>query len=629
MSEPIVENFFSANALLEDCFRKILAKDAEFYIYGSSFLERHVFFLLWRNGITPDGLVARPGEEQSVGDSFMGKQILCKEEFRRQTNKQKFLCDFSNMVIYDADGGIVSADIDTGSTFCVYGAGHKGELFRRFAEENGVHIKCYVDRSPTKQMGHMGQYKIVPPKEINDVLKSNHCHLVVALGEDVCKQVARQLAEQHGIEKVYVYDISLFFELLNMKVVNGNVETSTSKLIGSVKAFSPALLYYLRFIVDKKKKLIIWGSKKRVQVLIERLSSIHIQAAYGIADDNSDAKGLFRDCYDLAYEKPEDTVVLVLFGSKERAIEFLKESGLPETMFCCNEQNAQPEPLLRTTALDPTMGFSIRYGEERGILLYTPKWKTGQTRLRIGVLGGSTTEGSYSREKSWPEQLMEVAVQHNVVLEVFDAAVSGYSVGNEVLKYVRDMSHLNLDMLISYSRVNEGDNACDQHNHFLQPYQLRLFDYLSYSIKKDKLKDDMNIKSDVIFANGIQDRGEHWLHCEKMLFGICHEFGISFRAVIQPYIKNKKENRAERECFMHANFSENIWNDFHGRMENISSHVLSKLDEYPWLVDGTHIFDDVSEPVFLDYCHVNNRGNRLIAEWMFRMIRDALCICDE
>ena len=41
------------------------------------------------------------------------------------------------------------------------------------------------------------------------------------------------------------------------------------------------------------------------------------------------------------------------------------------------------------------------------------------------------------------------------------------------------------------------------------------------------------------------------------------------------------------------------------------------VKETPYAVSATHIFDNAAAPVFLDWAHVNARGNEIIAKFIF------------
>ena len=45
------------------------------------------------------------------------------------------------------------------------------------------------------------------------------------------------------------------------------------------------------------------------------------------------------------------------------------------------------------------------------------------------------------------------------------------------------------------------------------------------------------------------------------------------------------------------------------------------IDTVSYAVSATHIFESAVAPVFLDWCHVNARGNEIIADFIFEELK--------
>ena len=56
-------------------------------------------------------------------------------------------------------------------------------------------------------------------------------------------------------------------------------------------------------------------------------------------------------------------------------------------------------------------------------------------------------------------------------------------------------------------------------------------------------------------------------------------------------------------------------------MRNLVLDAYRRYEEWvketPYAVSATHIFDNAAAPVFLDWAHVNARGNEIIAKFIF------------
>jgi hypothetical protein len=60
-------------------------------------------------------------------------------------------------------------------------------------------------------------------------------------------------------------------------------------------------------------------------------------------------------------------------------------------------------------------------------------------------------------------------------------------------------------------------------------------------------------------------------------------------------------------------------------MRNLVLDAYRRYEEWvketPYAVSATHIFDNAPAPVFLDWSHVNARGNELIATFIFEELQ--------
>ena len=96
----------------------------------------------------------------------------------------------------------------------------------------------------------------------------------------------------------------------------------------------------------------------------------------------------------------------------------------------------------------------------------------------------------------------------------------------------------------------------------------------------------------------------------------CQSKGAHMVAILQPNLYTlRKKSQYERQ--LEKRFSVDIRNlvlDAYRRYEEW-------VKETPYAVSATHIFDNAAAPVFLDWAHVNARGNEIIAKFIYEELQ--------
>ena len=96
----------------------------------------------------------------------------------------------------------------------------------------------------------------------------------------------------------------------------------------------------------------------------------------------------------------------------------------------------------------------------------------------------------------------------------------------------------------------------------------------------------------------------------------CRSNGAEILVILQPNLytlrtKHPSEIQAE------TRFSENL--------RTVILHAYRRYEDWvketPYAVSATHIFDNAAAPVFLDWAHVNARGNEIIAKFIFEELQ--------
>ena len=184
-------------------------------------------------------------------------------------------------------------------------------------------------------------------------------------------------------------------------------------------------------------------------------------------------------------------------------------------------------------------------------------------------------------------------------LELYAGGVSGYNSSQECLKLLRDGLGLKPDLVISYSGVNDYLARKYEKGH---PYVLSYMNDLINEALKSTHYSENHVRLTHLVA-GVEDNRSKacvWMENERKMHGLCREFGIPFLGYLQPH-----------------NYDDDEVYSFYGEVE-----TDLRKKEYEWLINISHIFDN-DKTVYMDGCHVYERGNRIIAKCMLPDIMKA------
>lgn len=252
-------------------------------------------------------------------------------------------------------------------------------------------------------------------------------------------------------------------------------------------------------------------------------------------------------------------------------------------------------------------GFCV-YGEETG------------KKYKVVVLGGSTTDGNMFPFKSWSELLYEKIKSNNVI--IYNGGVSGYTSGQELLKFIRDVLPMKPDMVLDLSGYNDTCQVCSDHPYSFS-YAKEIYDYGSRNMADEYVA--QQIGTDLCEGINIkQTRFMNWQNNMELMYTIAASKGIRFYAFLQPMLKSKKRSRNEEEIFLSSRqFYEKELFDEASFRDEIKKETNKEC--YKYIYDLSDIFDDVSD-VYMDICHVYEKGNDIIAGSIYNIIKNELYI---
>jgi len=588
--------------------------DDPIYIYGFDTIAKTILTFCLSNDVYVDGFVVE--DNKYIGSEFLNKRVYSLSLIAN--SHRCAVIDFlgDNLAVLEKFPNVTPYKLTRDVRDCnivVYGAGYRGREMYKELSFLGINVLAYVDRDETKQGMLCCGKPILGVEALEQKFKDNDV-LIALTNYDDARSVQEQLATVN--ERIYLFCDTIF---------------SASLFLGKptpVPVDVTNLRLFLKLAFDSEHTC-LWGSKEDILFWTGKLALMDIFVTQGIAVDSDfigEEDGVtFCSQYDLLYAH-DGTKVIVLYGWQQSAEDFAKANELPMDMFISQNIAGVPERLGRRIVLDANLVHTIANDSEIGELRLHNDAQSDNPVVKLGILGGSTSDITFLNIKSWPEILLDRATQEGVKLEILGGGTAAYTGWQEIVKFIRDFSQADLDILVSYSGVNEISTSKDRT--FSSDYLEDIF-----------AKIDRTGNAEVYWGRKKSDFVRYWLHQEYMLKCMCDGLGIKFFAIHQPclYTKRSAESSFDFNLREHIGFV-NDWKKWeryspHGMYERFSKLQLyltereqmgAYVSKFEWLSDFVDIFDEYDADIYLDECHLAETGNEILAKNVWNLIKPAV-----
>lgn len=264
--------------------------------------------------------------------------------------------------------------------------------------------------------------------------------------------------------------------------------------------------------------------------------------------------------------------------------------------------------------IDPIVGYS-RKSEFPGYAVFGDG---GENSFRILTLGGSTSDPKLNNIKSYSEYLYEILTDMGLDVTIYAGGIASYSVPQECLKLMKDGLILHPNIVISYSAFNDtADPPYNEPQHpFIRSYFARFFNDI---VSHKRITNDVQHSSIDGVVFGVQDDESNaciWHRCERMMHGMCQEYGIPFYAFIQPWNENVLGDTGIK--IIRDDARDKYIKDIYAEIMEINAK-----DGRIWMHDWTRIYDKERTP-YIDGCHVYEPQNRMLAKEMLPYVLNEL-----
>ena len=315
---------------------------------------------------------------------------------------------------------------------------------------------------------------------------------------------------------------------------------------------------------------------------------------------------------DIAYDEKniadylyEDNAVIFLYDVKKKSK--LEALGLIEGIDYVNALLPGPTKF-RQTFYDINIGQAYRaYGKTEGEYVCPGVYRYGGNKkddFIIMVLGGSTSDESRDRMKTWSYFLYEKLRENGKNITIYNCATAGYNSAQELLRYLRDGAIIKPNLVISYTGINDltKGRGCN-------------FNIPTLRYAGEFYTD--NCEQEICF--GIEDERnsfDMWLDNLRNIRALAKNRGAEYIAFAQPGIFMKKKHCTKHEKNM-VKMLKILCPD-----EEIEESVLYReqceLIQDDFIVNLVNIFDD--EDVYYDSNHIYENGNAIIASKVFEIL---------
>ena len=258
--------------------------------------------------------------------------------------------------------------------------------------------------------------------------------------------------------------------------------------------------------------------------------------------------------------------------------------------------------------IDPLLGY-CRHDEWNQYSII------GDGKIKIMILGSSTSDLGEAGQLSWPYFLHSDLQQNGLNSSIYCGAVAGYCSGQELLKLIRDIEIIKPDLVISFSGINDYKNGTHvAGNPLINKYFYRTWNNIIgiEGTIPDSL-DMRNIKQIDFSTENKNSDSDIWVHNEIKMNAICRAFECSFIAVLEPLICFCTMVEKELiDLIVNADssfMSENYVEDYKRYVEDITNDLSNR----EWFFDCSRFFEN-QNGMYIDSMHYNQIGCEMVGK---------------
>lgn len=369
-----------------------------------------------------------------------------------------------------------------------------------------------------------------------------------------------------------------------------------------------------------KRKVIIYGEDLYTLAIAKTTAALGYTVEIVLSNTLEDEK-IKIDPLTMLYNYPANkyfVLVATLTGHKEAYENLIASNYKLNVDFVIMGIGGYTKPI---DAIDSLLGFSRIDDDIPGFTVW--KGKT-ETAFKIVILGNSTSDPTTGMLRSWSEILFEKLANKDFDVTIYNGATTGYCSTQEFLKLNRDVLTMNPDLVISFSGYNDIEGTSNvEHFPFLHKYSKKFYEFLENNPKLGP--DSMYMRSVSLVSHGnasFEPDYMIWINNMRKMQAICQISSIEFVSYFQPMLETEN-------VYLDSVISD-IIDQFYKiigisreivikKNREYSIKVQKKLKDYEFIKDLSGLFNRQTD-VFYDICHYTEKGNRIIAEKIYKDI---------
>lgn len=215
-------------------------------------------------------------------------------------------------------------------------------------------------------------------------------------------------------------------------------------------------------------------------------------------------------------------------------------------------------------------------------------------RVKIMILGGSTSTDNIYRTVSWVNSFYKKLLEVGCDAMIFNGAVCSHGIVDEFLHMLRDIEPLKPDYVISFSGVNNT-------YHRKTANQFNIFSAEAVA------------KSNSDCISGIESNEEpydFWRRIVKLMQLVAAQYGIKAYNFLQPMsMANEKMDLIGTAMFDYTEHTK--------YMRSFKARALKEKEHFYYNLIS--LFEK-NEKAYIDHCHYSTEANKIIAQHVFDVI---------
>ena len=250
---------------------------------------------------------------------------------------------------------------------------------------------------------------------------------------------------------------------------------------------------------------------------------------------------------------------------------------------------------------------------------------TGLRQKRILIFGGSTIFcGEMPDSLTVPSQLQKIVLDNALDFDVLNFGISGMRIENQ-FKYLTSITNLGPDdVVVFYDGVNDlnkvyklgldlrnNQSPWRQINKISSELENRSW-FIRY-LAPTVYVESRGIGQEFLGSQAKQLVADNWLAFDKLARTHVEDNDAMFVHILQPnlltYTKASDIGKVRQK-----------WTD----MKAIENYLVSYATETNKIIDFTKILDELNSTPFFDWAHLDEIGNKKVAEEMFKVLKPLL-----